>query len=197
MAGSSPATPATGLGKSLAAGTLPLLWLGFKFEAKLIEVGGSVLIAAPGDLHDQLRGEFKKFHGIVPKPIDDQAALMRLMNNGRRRSLPPGFYITSYTKLAVNGVRKLSALEKCGTESAVDALNLTLADLQHFYDERGRNYKDASQSLKFIWREPATRGSSSTAGRLVKSGMGLNAFTARPWPTSARICSSVSSLMKA
>ena len=95
----------TGLGKSLGAATWPLLKCGFEVVAGVIRVKAPVLVIAPGDLHDQLRGEFKKFYGIVPTSIDDQQALMGLMVN---RRMPAGFYLTSYTRLAVNGVRKIT-----------------------------------------------------------------------------------------
>jgi hypothetical protein len=63
------------------------------------------------------------------------------------RRMPPGFYLTSYTRLAVNGVRKITDLQKCSTEAAAAEMNLTLADLQHFYDQRGVTYKDEYATL--------------------------------------------------
>ncbi len=75
----------TGLGKSLAAVTWPLLKCGFDKVGGEIKVRGPVLLIAPGDLHDQLRAEFKKFYGIVPTSINDQAGLLRLMVN---RTMP-------------------------------------------------------------------------------------------------------------
>jgi hypothetical protein len=145
----------TGLGKSLAAATLPLLWLGFDGAKTAggpsIQIKGSVLVVAPGDLHDQLRKEFKKFYNIDPVAIDDQAALLRLLRrDGKRRRMPHGFYLTSYTRLAVNGVRKLSDLKKCGTEAIIEAMRLTPTDLQAFYDARGVTYRDeyATMGLK-------------------------------------------------
>jgi hypothetical protein len=134
----------TGLGKSLAAVTWPLLKCGFNHDTAGIHVKAPVLLIAPGDLHDQLRGEFQKFFGIKPASIDDQESLCRHLNN---RRLPAGFYITSYTRLAVNGVRKISAIEKCGTKAAVAEMNLRLSDLQHFYDQRGVTYKDDYATL--------------------------------------------------
>jgi hypothetical protein len=150
----------TGLGKSLAALAVPLLWLGFEQEnaevaeknpsvnsvasCKQIRVKGSVLIVAPGDLHDQLCAEFKKFLGITPTPIVDQSDVQRIKVNGR---IPHGFYITSYTRLAVNGVEKISDLTKAGTEAATIALRLTVADLQRAYDNRGVTYNDHYATL--------------------------------------------------
>jgi hypothetical protein len=122
----------TGLGKSLAAVIWPLLKCGFESVPnpnRTIQVKGSVLLVAPGDLHDQLRAEFKKFYGIVPTSIDTQEGFLRLLVN---RRLPAGFYITSYTRLAVNGVRKIEDLRKSGPESAIKAMNLTQAELQSF-----------------------------------------------------------------
>ncbi|HEV7927252.1 MAG TPA: SNF2-related protein [Verrucomicrobiae bacterium] len=137
----------TGLGKSLAAVTWPLLKCGFSVslaQSSRIQVKGSVLIVAPGDLHDQLRVEFKKFYGIVPVSIDDQQGLSKLLVN---RRLPHGFYLTSYTRLAVNGVRKISAIEKSAPELAIAELNLNLSDLQRFYDQRGDFYKNDYATL--------------------------------------------------
>jgi hypothetical protein len=134
----------TGLGKSLAALTWPLLKCGFKrSESGAIEVQDAVLVVAPGDLHDQLRNEAKKFYNIKLTTIPDQAALLRLLSfKDGKATLPPGFYITSYTRLAVNGVKKLSALENLRPEIAIQEMNLTLADLQTFYDLRGVNYRN-------------------------------------------------------
>jgi len=129
----------TGLGKSLGAATWPLLKCGFEVVDSAIRVKAPVLVVAPGDLHDQLRGEFKKFYSIVPTSIDDQQSLFRLLIN---RRMPPGFYLTSYTRLAVNGVRKITDLQKCSTEAAAAEMNLGKTDLQHFYDQRGVTYRD-------------------------------------------------------
>lgn len=144
----------TGLGKSLAAVTWPLLKLGFEVgdtaAAKsqgMIRVKGSVLIVAPGDLHDQLKAEFKKFFGIVPTSIQDQAGLSELVQyspttSGARAHVPPGFYITSYTRLAVNGVKKISAIAKLGPEVAIGEMRLNLSDLNFFYLNRAVIFRD-------------------------------------------------------
>lgn len=65
----------TGLGKSLAAVTWPLLKCGFEVEAGVVKVKAPVLLIAPGDLNDQLRAECKKFYHITPTSIDDQDGL--------------------------------------------------------------------------------------------------------------------------
>src|ERR1035441_3490991 len=93
----------TGLGKSLGAATWPLLKCGFEVVAGVIRVKAPVLVIAPGDLHDQLRGEFKKFYGIVPTSIDDQQALMGLMVN---RRMPAGVDLPSYIPVDGNSVRE-------------------------------------------------------------------------------------------
>jgi hypothetical protein len=134
----------TGLGKSLAALTWPLLKCGFDKVNNQIHVKAPILIVAPGDLHDQLRQEARKFYRIELTPIEDQAALLRLMVN---RRIPTGFYITSYTRLAVNGVKKLSALEQAGPELAIEQLHLSPADLRRFHDLRGVTYKDDYNEL--------------------------------------------------
>jgi len=170
----------TGLGKSLGAVTLPLLWCGFDVDSVgAIRVKAPVLIIAPGDLHDQLRAEFKKFYGIVPTSIDDQKSLLRLLVN---RRMPPGFYLTSYTRLAVNGVRKISGLEKCSTEAAAAEMNLTLADLQYFYDQRGVTYKDHYATLGLKPDCTARQLDNALAAKVRNTQRSCNPETAR------RIC---------
>ncbi len=134
----------TGLGKSLKAVTWPLLKCGFNVVNGAIRVKAPVLIVAPGDLHDQLRQEFKKFYNIVPTSIDDQEGLQRLLVN---RKLPPGFYLTSYTRLTTNNVKKIGDLNKISPEAALAELNLKTADLQSFYNNRGLHYKDEYGTL--------------------------------------------------
>jgi hypothetical protein len=150
----------TGLGKSLAAVTVPLLWLGYDATPAngvpaSVRVRGSVLIVAPGDLHDQLCAEFKKFFGITPTPLNHQHDLSAIINSlpatrdtqRATRRVRPGFYITSYTRLAVNGVKKIEDLTKDGTDAAIAGLNLTLSDLQAFHGRRGIIHKDDYAAL--------------------------------------------------
>ena len=171
----------TGLGKSLAAAVWPLLKLGFEVNSESftiqnskfnIRVKGSVLLVAPGDLHSQLCAEFKKFFGIVPTSIDDQARLLSIMQNAEcrmqngRQRIPPGFYITSYTRLAVNGVRKISDLMKCPAQTVIEEFNLKLADLQAFYDDRGRIYKDEYATLGVALTCPGKQLDAALAAKL-------------------------------
>ncbi len=142
----------TGLGKSLAAITWPLLKCGFDVMPDDPHIKGSVLIVAPGDLHDQLRREFRKFYpGINPVSIEDQADLNRLVRRPEKRpQIPHGFYLTSYTRLAVNGVKKISAIAQLPYEAAAKVLNLKPEDLQDFYNRRGDLYKDEYVKEPFL-----------------------------------------------
>lgn len=95
-----------GLGKTWACFTIPLLKVGFETCAGKIRPLRPVLIVAPGDLHDQAIEEAKSIFGISVTRLDSQATFLRLsrLQPGGIRSLDPGFYITSFHQLAVNGV---------------------------------------------------------------------------------------------
>lgn len=92
----------TGLGKSIAAATLPLLWLGFDEETFPTPHGRALLIAPEG-LHAQLKEEFSSKFGIKTITIDCQKTYleMKRLNGGR---LPNAYYISSYTQIASNKV---------------------------------------------------------------------------------------------
>lgn len=116
----------TGLGKGLAAFTLPLLWLGWKqgraalprsqadqqVRATIVPKG-RVLLVIPGGLHDDCVLNGRKYYGITPTRLPDQPAFHRLTQHGRD-PLPDGFYLTSYTELTRNGVAKPPATHARG-----------------------------------------------------------------------------------
>lgn len=108
----------TGLGKTWAAFLWPLLKLGYDWDPPLCEEPagptnqllprGSVLLIAPGDLHQQIREEAQRRFHIPLKPLGSQEAFLGLVTRidpDGRPVLPFGFYITSYHALAINGSR--------------------------------------------------------------------------------------------
>jgi SNF2-related domain/Helicase conserved C-terminal domain len=113
----------TGLGKTWAMFLWPLLKVGFdriedtRHPEERIRPRLPVLIVAPGDLHQQIRDEARTKFGIITRPLSSQEAfdqLTRLPGSpltnttpDGRPVVPPGFYVTSYTQLASNGVAPL------------------------------------------------------------------------------------------
>jgi hypothetical protein len=68
-----------------------------------------VLIIAPGDLHDRYARDGAKLFGADLTPLDSQQTFTRLARSNHpdgRPNLPPGYYLTTYTQLALNGVPK-------------------------------------------------------------------------------------------
>ncbi len=99
----------TGLGKSLAAFSLPLIKLGWQPGARgRLTLQGTALLVAPGGLHDQLRDTGRQFGQELTTL--DKARFRRLARydaRQRRWALPPGFYLTSYTQLGRNGAEAM------------------------------------------------------------------------------------------
>lgn len=109
----------TGLGKTWALFLWPLLKVGFNkiwvalLGQHVLQPKAAVLILAPGDLHAQIRKEGWDHFRISVTAIETQADFQRLTTSedgqprrsadGRPR-LAPGFYITSYSQLSINGV---------------------------------------------------------------------------------------------
>lgn len=100
----------TGLGKTWAAYTWPLLKVGFTplpGPTYKMRPSAPVLIVAPGDLHQQFIEEAAQHFKAEVVRIPDQATFRRMahLDPGTGRwHLPAGYYITSYTQLGVNGV---------------------------------------------------------------------------------------------
>jgi len=116
----------TGLGKTWAMFLWPLLKVGFdpvnprtsaQPVSERIRPRAPVLIIAPGALHKQIGAEALTQFGIVTRLLDSQAAFDQLTRvpgtplthttPDGRPIVPPGFYLTSYTQLASNGVAPL------------------------------------------------------------------------------------------
>lgn len=100
----------TGLGKSIAAYTWPMLKVGWKTRDGYIEPLAPVLIVAPGDLHEQLIREGLQKMRIRAMRLESQEQFLDLRAGSPY--LPPGFYITSYTELTGNGVRRMPNPDK-------------------------------------------------------------------------------------
>jgi hypothetical protein len=95
----------TGLGKGIAAFTIPLLWLGWHDAAPPIVPKGRILLVIPGGLHRRMIKEARSKFGINLTLLPDQKTFLDLTKNGSQ-PLPEGFYMTSYTQLCRNGVTK-------------------------------------------------------------------------------------------
>lgn len=122
----------TGLGKTVAAFTLPFLKLGWD---PALRPRGAVLLVAPGGLHAQITEEGRRLFRQEVVPLDKPAFLRRRRWDPSRRAwgLPPGFYLTSYTRLGRNDAERPPQRE----EPAVIAerLGLRPADLERLYLE--------------------------------------------------------------
>jgi hypothetical protein len=101
----------TGLGKTWAMFLWPMLKVGCTKTNSELRPAKPVLIVAPGDLHQQIADEAWTHFRIRPVPLDSQEAFMLAASkrsvDGRRGSLDPVFYITSYTQLTTNGVQRI------------------------------------------------------------------------------------------
>ncbi len=122
----------TGLGKSIATITWPLLKLGVDWEASRAKRGlypkGRVLVVAPEGLHLQMETEWREKFGIKVTKLDSQDTYKKLA------PLPPGWYVTSFTQLASNKVvdmpdPKRLAIYEQPTQEQLDEL----AGLMLFY----------------------------------------------------------------
>jgi hypothetical protein len=117
----------TGLGKTWALYLWPLLKVGFERVPpdpnrltglpERIRPKAPVLIIAPGDLHQQISDEGMTHFGVLTRKLDSQETFVKLtrrpesaMTNTTPEGkpiVPPGFYITSYTQLTLNGVQRV------------------------------------------------------------------------------------------
>lgn len=93
----------TGLGKTIACFILPLLKVGF--VPGFIQPKAPVLIVAPEGLHAQMLADATRMFRAKVTLLDSQETFYSLTKDGR--TLPPGYYLTSFTQLAQNKVEKL------------------------------------------------------------------------------------------
>ncbi len=118
----------TGLGKSWAAYTWPLLKVGYTKSIQngrtVLTPNAPILIVSPGDLHQQLIGEGERHFKVHTVRLDSKETFLRLstLDAVGRRQLPPGFFLTSYTQLGVNGVAKMPDPDTTPTAILLDSL---------------------------------------------------------------------------
>lgn len=107
----------TGLGKTWAGYTFGLVKCGFERDQHRVTPQAPVLIVAPGDLHEQWIREGAEHFRVHVTRLDCQETFLSLstLDARGRRSLPAGFYITSYTELGHNGVRLMPNPDKIRT----------------------------------------------------------------------------------
>ena len=143
----------TGGGKTAALYVMALLKVGFDRDVEQVRRVGlqplaACLIVAPGDLHAQIAADARNLLRIhTTTVIDSQAKFLELATvnpHTGRYELPPGFYITSFTQLASNGVAKFPARH----ETTPEFLNLSEAELPAFFAERGRHYQREYELLR-------------------------------------------------
>lgn len=151
----------TGLGKTIAMYLWPILKLGLHSSASAkhrLVPNGAVLMVAPGDLHDQIAGDGHKLFKTVPTVIESQAkflALSQLNPRTGRRELPPGFYLTTYTALARNGVQPFPKLNLDDLPGMLAALCLSERDGRELYERRGELFADSYRLLAVNPTDPA------------------------------------------
>jgi hypothetical protein len=156
----------TGLGKTVAMFLWPLLKLGLlRCAATLARLAtsnrlipnGTVLLVSPGDLHRQVTDDGRELFKTVPVKLDSQAAFLALSHVNPRtgqRQLPPGYYLTSYTQLTSNGVRKFPDLDDLLRRgaAALAELNLTTADVRAYFAARDVHF---GEQYKLLGASPA------------------------------------------
>jgi hypothetical protein len=125
---------ATGIGKSLAALIWPLLKVGLDpADTDGFTPAKPVLIVAPEALHVQLAEEHKVNFGIELIELDSQDTFLKL------NPLKNGFYISSFTQIARNKVKKMPEIPP---NNGID--NKALSELMNFYRvtvEEAKAYK--------------------------------------------------------
>ncbi|HTH47942.1 MAG TPA: DEAD/DEAH box helicase [Candidatus Limnocylindria bacterium] len=99
----------TGLGKTWAGYTLPFLWLGWdKSPAGRLVPKRPVLLVTPGDQHGNVASEGATHFRTDVRRLANQDALLAAITRDAtgRPFVAPGFYLTSYHELTMNGVEK-------------------------------------------------------------------------------------------
>src|ERR1035441_7462029 len=136
-----------GLGKTLSMYVWPLLKVG------LLRVNGNparpvcpaepVLFVASGDLHVQIIAEGIKHFGTSPKLLDSQQTFLNLssVSPTGRLTLPPGYYLTTYTQLSRNGVTPFPELDMANPERMLQVLNLSQKDVEEVFNDRAGRYQ--------------------------------------------------------
>ncbi|MBI4657247.1 MAG: DnaJ domain-containing protein, partial [Verrucomicrobia bacterium] len=111
-----------------------------------------VLIIEPGDLHKQFIDEGQRIFKTNVTALDSQDTFLRLSKldpTTGRRSLPPGFYITSYTQLGSNGVGDFPDPLKAHPKVLLQFLGLTVESVRAEF-ERGSIAADPKGYYKLL-----------------------------------------------
>ncbi|PWU21775.1 MAG: hypothetical protein C5B50_01055 [Verrucomicrobia bacterium] len=117
-----------------------------------------VLLIATGDLHEQLIAEGQKHFGVTPTIIDSQETFFKLSTlnpTTGRRTIAQGYYLTTYTALARNGVTSFPDLDLKNPSRMMEVLNLKQIDLDAFYANRGNLFQRHYSNL---YCTPGTSG---------------------------------------
>jgi hypothetical protein len=150
----------TGCGKGLALFVWPALKVGFERSLRTATgtdsepIGlrplAAVLLVAPGDLHNQVIMEGRdKFRAKV-MVLDSQEKFLQLSSLNPRtgeRTLPPGYYLSSYTQLASNGVTPLPKFDGQNILGMMQLLGIGEGSAIEFFNDRGRHFRRAYERL--------------------------------------------------
>ncbi|MDE2103518.1 MAG: DEAD/DEAH box helicase [Patescibacteria group bacterium] len=159
----------TGLGKTIAMFIWPLLKVGYLTECvphgPKLRPAKPVLLVVPGDGHDQTDDEYRRHFGHSGGPtgtvrLDSQATFYRLAKPDPRTgrfTLPPHYYLTSYTQLTGNGVAEFPPLSRLQPERTMSQLNLKEQDAVDWWTNRGEIYQEHYERLRALpessWQE--------------------------------------------
>ena len=138
----------TGAGKGLALFVLPALKCGFQKPATgSAERPGlrplkPVLLVAPGDLHQQIIDEGALHFRATITLLDSQETFLRLasVNPAGGYTLPPGYYLTSYTQLTSNGITEFPKYDPANWLGLMQQLGLDESHGIAFWEARGEHY---------------------------------------------------------
>jgi hypothetical protein len=135
-----------GAGKTWALFILPVLKCGFEKKsagATGLKPLAPVLLVAPGDLHTQIMDEGRQHFKATVTPLDSQTAFHQLatVKPTGGWSLPPGYYLTSYSQLASNHVAAFPKYDPANWLGMMHQLGLTEADAVAWWQRRGEQFK--------------------------------------------------------
>ena len=137
----------TGLGKTIAMFIWPLLKCGYHAEdtscGSHLRPAKPVLLIVPGDGHDQTDDESRKHFKTKAVRLDSQQAFYRLAKPDPltgRFTLPPNYYLTSYTQLTGNGVVEFPPLDRLHPQRTMSQLGLRDDDAAEWWNNRGKIY---------------------------------------------------------
>lgn len=140
----------TGGGKGLALFVLTAMKCGFKKNAPGLQPLKPVLLVAPGDLHAQIIEEGQRHFKATVTLVDSQAAfqqLARVNPLGGAPIIPAGYYLTSYTQLASNGITEFPKYDPANWLGLMHQLGLNEAHGVRFWQERGEHYQKLYEQL--------------------------------------------------